>query len=80
MNMPLIAQDKANHFIYGLVIFIIVSFVLGVTYGLAATAVIGAAKEIYDKVSGKGNPEILDFLFTFAGGAAGYICTLIVLV
>tara|TARA_R110000868_G_scaffold112176_5_gene302320 strand:+ start:10751 stop:11005 length:255 start_codon:yes stop_codon:yes gene_type:complete len=75
--LPQLPQDKANHFIYGLAIFIAFGFAFGAVAGLVAAALIGAAKEVYDKVSGKGCPDALDFVATAAGGVAGYLCTYI---
>ena len=43
--------------------------------GMAAAALFGAAKEVYDRVSKKGRPEAMDFLATATGGVAGYLCT-----
>lgn len=77
MNMPLIPQDKANHFIYGLVIFLLVGLSFGAIPGLAAAALIGMVKEIYDKVSGKGTPDVYDFVATVVGGVAGFLCTFV---
>lgn len=73
--MPQLAQDKANHALYGLAIFIAVGFVFGAVAGLVAATLIGAAKEVYDRVSKKGCPDVLDLVATAAGGAAGYLCT-----
>ena len=73
--LPQLPQDKANHFIYGLVIFFVVGFGTDAVTGMAAAVLFGAAKEVYDRVSKKGCPETLDFLATAAGGIAGYLCT-----
>ncbi len=73
--MPQLPQDKANHALYGLAIFIAVGFVFGAVAGLGAATLIGAAKEVYDRVSKKGCPDAFDFVATAAGGAAGYLCT-----
>jgi hypothetical protein len=75
MNLPQLPQDKANHLIYGLVIFILVHFFFGVSAGLLAGTVAAVAKEVYDKVSGKGNPELLDALATIAGAVLGALAT-----
>jgi hypothetical protein len=55
MKFPMLAQDKANHFIYGVLIVAIVRWVFGYfsipngdNYGLLAAIVIGALKEIID--------------------------------
>lgn len=76
--LPQLPQDKANHLVYGLAIFIAFGFAFGAVAGLVAAALIGAAKEVYDKVSGKGCPDALDFVATAAGGAAGYLCAILV--
>lgn len=75
--LPQLPQDKANHFVYGLVIFIAAGFVFGAVAGLAVAIVAGGAKEVYDHVSGKGHSEGADFLATALGGVFGFICSLI---
>jgi hypothetical protein len=60
-------HDKAMHLIIGASLACLGALVtpmLGVI--LCATGAMG--KEIYDKVSGKGNPEWLDCFATLAGG------------
>lgn len=73
--MPQLPQDKANHFIYGLVGFLGVGLIFGMVAGILFSAIIGAAKEVYDRVTKKGTPDVLDFVATAAGGAVGYLCT-----
>lgn len=63
----LIPQDKANHFIYGCLIYFVLQFILTPVFALIATSGIAIAKEVYDKKSKKGTPEILDALYTVAG-------------
>ena len=69
--------DKKLHLVFGAFIALIV--MLGVRdYGIEgqtsviagaiACFVAGLGKEIYDKVSGKGTPERLDFFYTVFGG------------
>lgn len=73
--LPVIPQDKANHFVYGAVIFT-VAYVLFTIAGLpalpiAAGAVVGFAvgKEVYDKMHKENHtPDIKDALATMAGG------------
>ena len=48
MNIPLIAQDKANHFIYGLLIFTVTQAAFGILIAAVVTALAAAAKEGYD--------------------------------
>jgi len=72
-----IPQDKANHAIYGLVLFIALAFARDPLFALALVIVAGIVKEIYDKVTGTGTPDVWDAVATSLGGLAGYICTLV---
>jgi hypothetical protein len=72
-----IPADKANHFIYGIVLFILLVFALSPLAALVAVTVTGIVKEVYDKVTGTGTPDYLDAVATALGGLAGYICTLV---
>ena len=67
MKKLLIPVDKANHFIAGTLIYCIASLVLTPIVSLAPVVIIGASKEVYDKYSKKGTPDIIDFLYTVAG-------------
>ena len=64
MKKILIPQDKANHFVYGFLIFAFFSLFFTELTCLIIVSFVAAAKEVYDKVSKKGTPEILDFVFT----------------
>lgn len=68
MKLQQIPQDKANHFIYGLLICFISSLFFSSIIALSIVIIIGVVKEIYDKISNKGNPELLDLIFTGLGG------------
>jgi len=60
-NIP---KDKLLHFFYGAILSFIFLFLIGVN-GLWLTVIIAAAKElVYDLYLGKGNPEVLDFVYT----------------
>ena len=63
-------EDKRKHFIAGFAIAAIVSLSLGYLIGIASAIVIGAAKEAYDHFTGKGTPELNDFIAT----ALGAVC------
>ena len=67
MDKFIIPVDKANHFIAGTIIYCIASIFLTPIVALAPVVIIGAAKEVYDKYSKKGTPDIIDFLYTVAG-------------
>ena len=79
MTLPIIPKDKANHYIYGNLIFLavfvlsnfVVSASLAASLGLFAVAVAGIGKEIYDSISGTGTPEVMDAVYTIAGGLSG---------
>jgi hypothetical protein len=60
-------RDKKLHMIVGFIISLSAIFIPAM-WALFAVIVIGAFKEIYDKLSGKGTPEVLDFVATVAGG------------
>lgn len=78
-QLPQLAQDKANHHIYGEGAALVgalllpplalrLGYVLSPREGAAIAAVIaGAAKEAIDKITGKGTPSVGDFLATCSG-------------
>lgn len=68
----IIPSDKAYHFVVGFLIAVVVGL-YNPAYGLGCAVVAGLGKEIRDKVSGKGTPELLDFIATVAGGLLGYM-------
>jgi hypothetical protein len=65
--MTMIPVDKANHFIAGTIIYCLASLFLTPIIALAPVVIIGAAKEVYDKYSKKGTPDVVDLLYTVAG-------------
>lgn len=73
--LPQLPKDKANHVIYGIVIFLVFSVLLNPIGGLGAAIFLGALKETYDLVTGKGYAHSLDFVATAAGGLLGFLCT-----
>lgn len=79
MNLPMLPQDKANHFVYGAVIYMFaVLLLLSPLQALALVAVVGFGKEAADAFVNwrtTGNPmqgphgvEAGDVLATFLGG------------
>lgn len=78
MNLPLIPQDKANHFIYGLVIFMVVAILLTPVIGLGACTVAAFGKEVYDlQHKDRHTPDIYDAIWTIIGGTIGFIISLL---
>ena len=67
MNNYLIPVDKANHFIVGTIIYCLALFMLSPVLALIPVMIAGGAKEAYDYYSGKGTPDIADFLYTVLG-------------
>lgn len=76
----IIPQDKANHFIYGQAVFCVatpvcylalpsIGLVASTVVGASIVAIVAAAKEGWDWKSGKGTPEVLDFVATILGAA-----------
>ena len=66
--------DKALHFIAGVLIFAIGHFA-SVWIGLVLVAFAAVGKEVYDYINrDKHTPELLDAVYTIAGGVAGLVC------
>lgn len=66
-----IPRDKANHFIYGALLFTIFNFIyLGSQAALLVALFFACGKEMYDSLSGK--PDIKDIVWTMLG--AGVAC------
>lgn len=64
--MPILPADKANHFVYGSVLAGVGSL-HSLLAGAALCAAFAIGKEIYDRVSKRGNPEVADAIATLAG-------------
>ena len=65
MKLPLIPNDKANHFIYGFVIFVLSNIVLNEWFSLAVVCLFAFGKEIYDEWK-YGGFDIYDAIYTIA--------------
>ena len=65
MKLPLIPNDKANHFIYGFVIFVLSNLVLNEWISLAVVCLFAFGKEIYDEYE-YGGFDIYDAIWTIA--------------
>ena len=74
----MIKKDKFLHFVFGF-LFGTATYVFSSNLGgsgliptlsaIGAGVVTGGAKELYDKISGKGTVEFMDFVFTVLGSA-----------
>ena len=68
------ASDKWLHLAAGFCIASLVG-VFTPLGGFCIALFVGALKEIYDRISGKGTPELWDFVFTALGAFLGLIDT-----
>ena len=62
-------NDKLLHFFAGSYVALLAMEWLQWEFALALVALVALGKEMYDRISGKGNPELWDFLVTLIGGA-----------
>lgn len=62
-----IAYDKKLHYVAGLLIAGVLTNFIPVLCAVGIAVLVGAAKEVYDRVTKKGTPEFADFLWTSAG-------------
>lgn len=65
MKLIIIPQDKANHFIYGFVIFIVANMFFNEWISLGIVSLFGISKEIKDQITYNGF-DYKDFLATIA--------------
>jgi len=70
-KLPLLSQDKANHFIYGILIYMTLSLIHQPLTGLIVCILAGILKEVHDYPK----QDYKDFIATVLGGVAGYACT-----
>ena len=68
-----IGADGMKHFIVSSVIGAVAKVVIGSFLAIAIVLLIGAVKEIYDKMTGKGSAEWKDMLCDIAGGFVGIV-------
>jgi hypothetical protein len=67
MTLPLIPQDKANHFIYGCIIYFLVSTYLTPIQTMGVVTLTASIKELYDYKTKTGTPELMDVVWTLLG-------------
>ena len=72
-NLPQIQGDKANHFIYGLLIYFVVTLLLGDLIGITVCILAAIIKEIYDHYSPNHRFDWWDLIWTIMGGLIGLI-------
>jgi len=69
MNLP--KYDKLKHFLIGYLISLTLPLI-GV-YALYICIAVAVGKELYDKISKKGTPEIMDMVWTVLPCALNYL-------
>lgn len=67
MNNFLIPVDKANHFIAGTVIYSLAVLIMNPFLAILPVLITAGGKEMYDYLSKKGTPDVMDVLFTILG-------------
>ena len=72
-KLPEIEGDKANHFIYGLLIYFIVTLLFGDVIGLSLCFIAAFGKEIYDHLSPFHKWCWYDLIWTLMGGLIGFL-------
>jgi hypothetical protein len=72
MSLPLLPQDKANHFLYGALVAAPPASLFDPTIALIAVAIVGVGKEVSDwwhnKRGGRHGVEFMDAVATICGG------------
>ena len=63
MKLPLLPQDKANHFIYGFFIYVFAAFVISNSLAFGVVCLFAIGKEVRDQIVYKGF-DIFDIFFT----------------
>jgi len=76
-KLPLIPQDKANHFIYGIVIYFITNLVFGVFIAVMIGVIAGIGKEVYDELHDNHVSDWKDAAVTMAGVLLGVLLTIL---
>lgn len=74
MKLPMLKQDKANHLIYGLLIFSTIYPIFGLLIASIICSLFAFGKEVYDYMNkDKHTPDLKDALITIVGGLLAYI-------
>lgn len=67
MPLPIAPADKANHYLYGSLA-AAVGGLHSLAIGLVLCVVVAIGKEVHDRKTRTGKPELADALWTVAGG------------
>ena len=74
--IPQIPQDYANHFIYAQLMFIVLAFIVGITWSLAAVVVVSIGKKVVDFFLGQESVQmcVSKALVSILGGLVPFLC------
>lgn len=72
-DLPGVEEDKANHFIYGLLIYFIITLFFGDLIGMIICFLSAILKEVYDHYSPNHQFDWWDFIWTVMGGLIGLL-------
>ena len=76
-KLPLIPGDKANHYIYGLVILALCYIVLGALISSIISIIVAGSKEVYDNYHPNHEASWLDVIWTLLGSISAAILILL---
>jgi hypothetical protein len=68
-----IEKDKLLHIVISAIIMVLLGLILPTWAAALTTLCVGIGKEIYDKVSGKGCPELMDIVYNCIGILIGIL-------
>lgn len=68
-----IEKDKLLHIVVSAIIMTVLGLILPTMVAALATLCVGISKEIYDKISGKGHPELMDIICDCIGILIGIL-------
>ena len=66
-------KDKLLHIVVSATIMVVLNLILPTWAAVLTTLVIGISKEIYDKLSGKGHPDLMDIICDCIGILIGVL-------
>lgn len=71
--IKLLPYDKALHLLGGIIVFLIANNFLFEGWSLLVVLIAAISVEVIDYVSKKGTPELMDIVYTIAGGLIPFI-------
>ena len=71
MNLPILPEDKANHALYGLVIYAFAASLFAAPFAMVAVFACAMGKELYDSVLKEKSFSNADMIATLCGGLVG---------